>query len=78
MSKQDPKYDKYLEEIVENQSDVLIASSAPSPATNGMLYVNSVSGVMYLYWGSWQSTGITLTPALTGQPMGLLISITYS
>lgn len=44
------------------ESDFLgVLADAPT-GSNGQTYINSGDNTLYIYWGSWQSTGITLTP----------------
>ncbi len=45
-------------------SSIPVAATAPAGATEGQQYINSGDNTIYIYYsGSWQSTGITLTPA---------------
>lgn len=57
-----------------------VVVSATAPSTD-QIWIKTTDNTVYLYYsGSWQSTGIVLTPAVsvTGNPIGLLLSLTYS
>lgn len=40
-----------------------VVISATAPTSTDVVWINTADNLVYLYWGSWQSTGITLTPA---------------
>ena len=62
---------------------IQILTVAPTPV-EGLMYINSSNDNLYIYYGgTWQILH-TLTPAApptpggAGEPMGLLLAITYS
>jgi hypothetical protein len=72
------KFDYY-----EDEYSIPVQADAPANPVNGQMYVDTDDNILYIYWGSWQSTGITLTPPTpptitSGQPIGLLLTLTYT
>lgn len=63
-------------------STVVIADSAPSSPVDGQMYINSSDHKLYIYYGySWQELHqlVYTPPAIaTGQPIGLLLGLTYT
>jgi hypothetical protein len=57
-------------DLTTGTSSIPSYATAPATGSTGDLYLNTADGIIYIYWGGWQSTGITLTP-----PAGSLIDI---
>jgi len=68
-------------DAVNSNNFMGVLSSAPASPNNGDTYIDSGDGKFYIYWGTWQVVA-TLTPPTppaiaTGQPIGLLLCLTY-
>lgn len=56
-----------------------VLSSEPSSPSNGWFYINSTNNTLYVYYaGIWQALHVLSTPTIqTGNPIGLLLGLTY-
>jgi hypothetical protein len=63
-------------------SVVVVSATAPSSPVTGQMYINSTDHKLYIYDGySWQELHqlVYTPPAIaTGQPIGLLLGLTYT
>jgi hypothetical protein len=77
-----PVVDYFLGDLLMHDHPIEVLSSAPASPVDGKVYLNSTDHKIYIYYGySWQELHqlVYTPPAIaTGQPIGLLLGLTYT